>query len=82
MSLKQGIQLRVLNRVYFFTGSFEKSVRFDDSQSTGVVSNTVFSKKILVMMLVLKAWLNSSCMRDGMNQGRESRSLVLNRVAK
>ena len=55
MSLKQGIQLRVLNRVYYFTGSFEKSVRFDDSQSTGVVSNTVFSKKILVMMLVLKA---------------------------
>ena len=52
MSLKQGIQLRVLNRVYFFTGSFKKSVRFGDSQSTGVVSNAVFSKEILVMMLV------------------------------
>ena len=34
MSLKQGIQLRFLNRVYFLTGSFKKSARVDDSRST------------------------------------------------
>lgn len=76
------MQLRVLNRVYFLTGNFKKSVRVDDLRSTGVVSHTVFSIKILLMMLVQKTWLNSWCMRDEMNQGRESRSLVLNRVAK
>ena len=48
------MQLRVLNRVYFLTGNFKKSVRVDDLRSTGVVSHTVFSIKILLMMLVQK----------------------------